>query len=67
MSAKPAMDDASIIALRETDQGVVPEPMMVHVKLTDIFGEESLCFVTYDRNPANVAGLQRFGTPCTVM
>ncbi|RSL75894.1 hypothetical protein CEP52_017817, partial [Fusarium oligoseptatum] len=32
-----------------------------------IFGEESLSFITYDRKLANIAGLQRFETPCTVV
>ncbi|KAI8710816.1 hypothetical protein NCS52_01541600 [Fusarium sp. LHS14.1] len=69
MTVWPAMDDAPEMALRKTDQGAVPEPVVVHVKSTetDMFGEKSLCFVTCHQNPSNVADSKCFGKACTVI
>ncbi|RSL84641.1 hypothetical protein CDV31_016677 [Fusarium ambrosium] len=46
------MGDTPIMALHETDQGVVPEPMMVHVERTGTgkFNERLLIFVTCHQN-----------------
>ncbi|RMI99766.1 hypothetical protein CDV36_015972 [Fusarium kuroshium] len=69
MTVWPAMDDATEMALRKTDHGAVPEPVVVHVKstATDMFGEKSLCFVTCHQNPFNVADSKYFRKAYTVI
>ncbi|EEU38608.1 uncharacterized protein NECHADRAFT_88503 [Fusarium vanettenii 77-13-4] len=69
MTVWPAMGDAPEMTTYEADRGAVPEPVVVHVKstATDMFGEESLCFVACNQNPSSVADSKCFGKACTVI
>ncbi|KAJ3454267.1 hypothetical protein MRS44_018161 [Fusarium solani] len=63
------MGEAPEMTTYEADRGAVPEPVVVHVKstATDMFGEESLCFVACNQKPSSVADSKCFGKACTVI